>query len=134
MASVLDQLPSSTLSLQGNNLTATPHSPAWGFKTTTRTGTLDPYLSQLHYQPLLQNGYSVDGTPGERIVDFNGMANQGLTLLGPPSSLDELDQNAPRNTQVAPPRGGERGSVVSQIYKSSQGRNYKDLGPQPGRY
>jgi hypothetical protein len=134
MASVLDQLPNSTLSLQGNNLTANPNSPAWGFKTTTRGGTLDPYLSQLHYQPLLQNGYSVDGTPGERIVDFNGMANHGLSLLGPPSTLDELDRNAPRNYQVAPPRGGQKGSVVSQIYKSPQGRQYTQLGPQPGFY
>jgi hypothetical protein len=43
-----------------------------------------------------------------------------------PSSLDELDSNAP---SLRPNTG-----VVSQVYKSKQGRRYKDLGPLEGRY
>jgi len=132
MASVLDQLPNSILSLQGNGFNAQPNSPSWGFK--SPGGTLDPYLSQLHYLPIENPGYSVTGIPSERVVDFNGLANQGLSLLGPSSTKDELDPKAPNNTQVAPPRAGSKGSVVSQIYKSSTGRNYKDLGPREGRY
>ena len=120
MASVLDQLPNSTLSLQGNRLTATPNQPAWGYQ--APGGGLDPALSQL------QNTYSVDGNPNERIVDFNRTALGGVTAVKPPSRLDELDPNAPRNTQAG------TGGVVSQIYKSSTGRRYRDLGPQPGRY
>jgi hypothetical protein len=126
MASVLNQLPLSTLSLVGNSFNAQPNSPAWGYQAVGaggNTGTLDPALSQL------QNTYSVDGNPNERIVDFNRQALGGSTAVKPPAQLDELDPNAPRNTQA-----GLAGSVVSQIYKSPQGRRYKDLGPQPGRY
>jgi hypothetical protein len=126
MASVLDQLPNSWLSLQGNGFNPQPNSPAWGFL--NPGGTLIPELSKLH------DHYSVDGIPNERIVDFNGIANQGLSLLSPPSIKDELDPNAPRNYQVATPRAGSQGSVVSQIYKSAQDRQYKDLGPSEGRY
>jgi hypothetical protein len=121
MASVLDQLPASTLSLQGNRLTANPSSPAWGYQ--APGGTLDPALSQL------QNTYSVDGIPSERIVDFNRAALGGVTAVKPPATLDELDPNAPNNFQAGSP-----GGVVSQIYKSKPGRRYKELGPQPGRY
>jgi hypothetical protein len=120
MASVLDQLPQSTLSLQGNRLTANPNSPAWGYQ--APGGGLDPALSQL------QNTYSVDGNPNERIVDFNRTALGGVTTVTAPSRLDELDPNAPNNFQAG------TGGVVSQIYKSAPGRNYRDLGPQPGRY
>jgi hypothetical protein len=120
MASVLDQLPDSNLSLQGNRLTANPNSPAWGYQ--APGGTLNPALSQL------QNTYSVDGNPNERIVDFNRQALGGVTTVKSPSGLDELDPNAPKNN------GAGTGGVVSQIYKSAQGRKYKDLGPQPGRY
>jgi hypothetical protein len=42
-----------------------------------------------------------------------------------PSQLDELDINAPGLKPVG---------VVSQVYKSKQGRRYKDLGPKEGRY
>ena len=119
MASVLDQLPQSTLSLVGNRFNARPSQPAWGY--TDATGQLDPALSNL------QNTYSVDGNPNERIVDFNRAALGGSTTVKVPSSLDELDPNAPRNTQAGT-------GVVSQIYKSKPGRKYKDLGPQPGRY
>jgi hypothetical protein len=122
MASVLDQLPASTLSLQGNNFNAQPNSPSWGY-TSDSNSSLDPALSDL------QNTYSVDGNPkNERIVDFNRQALGGVTAVKPPSGLDELDPNAPSNY------GAGTGGVVSQIYKSAAGRKYKDLGPQPGRY
>ena len=121
MASVIDQLPDSTLSLQGNNLRARPTQPGWGYK--SPGGTLDPELSELH------DLYSVDGDPNVRIVDFNRAALGGVTSVKPPAILDELDPNAPNNWQA-----GYAGSVVSQIYKSSRGRRYRDLGPQPGRY
>jgi len=121
MASVLDQLPVSTLSLVGNGYNAQPNSPAWGYQ--APGGTLNPALSEL------QNTYSVDGNPNEQIVDFNRPSLGGVTAVKPPARLDELDPNAPNNFQA-----GLAGSVVSQIYKSPQGRRYKDLGPQPGRY
>jgi hypothetical protein len=120
MASVLDQLPNSTLSLQGNGFDPQNNQPAWGYQ--SPLGTLDPALSELQYT------YSVDGNPNERIVDFNRAALGGVTTVRPPARLDELDPNAPNNTQAG------MGGVVSQIYKSSTGRKYKDLGPQPGRY
>ena len=120
MASVLDQLSTSTLSLQGNRITANPQSPAWGY--TDTTGQLDPALSKL------QDTYSVDGNPNERIVDFNRAALGGITTVKDPSALDELDPNAPNNIQAG------TGGVVSQVYKSKPGSKYKELGPQPGRY
>ena len=120
MASVLDQLSTSTLSLQGNGLNANPSSPAWGYQSSG--GDLNPALSEL------QNTYSVDGNPNERIVDFNRQSLGGVTTVRNPSKLDELDPNAPSNFQAG------NGGVVSQVYKSSTGRRYKDLGPQPGRY
>jgi hypothetical protein len=120
MASVLDQLPVSTLSLVGNNLTANPQSPAWGYP--DASGELAPDLSSLQYT------YSVDGDPNVRIEDYNRAALGGVTSVRQPAILDELDPNAPNNFQAG------NGGVVSQIYKSSPGRNYRDLGPQPGRY
>jgi hypothetical protein len=120
MASVLDQLPQSTLSLQGNGFNPQLNLPAWGYQ--SPLGTLNPALSQL------QDTYSVDGNPNERIVDFNRQALGGVTTVKPPATLDELDPNAPNNTQAG------TGGVVSQIYKSKVGRQYKQLGPQPGRY
>lgn len=124
MASVLDQLPKSTLSLQGNGFAPQSQLPAWGYENTTpnNPGGLDPALSEL------QNTYSVDGNPNVRIVDFNRAALGGSTSVRQPARLDELDTNAPNNTQAG------TGGVVSQIYKSSTGRRYRDLGPQPGRY
>ena len=122
MASVLDQLPQSTLSLQGNGLTANPQSPAWGYQAPDSGNTLIPALSELQYT------YSVDGDPDVRIVDFNRQALGGVTTVRPPSGLDELDANAPNNYQAG------NGGVVSRIYKSVPGANYRDLGPQPGRY
>jgi hypothetical protein len=56
------------------------------------------------------------------LKDFN---INGVTTVPAESRLDELDRRAPNLT----PAG-----VVSQIYKSKAGRQYKQLGPQPGRY
>jgi len=120
MASVLDQLPGSTLSLVGNRLRARPNRAEWGYPDST--GNLDPELSSLQYT------YSVDGNPRVRIKDYNRAALGGVTRVKPPATLDELDRNAPNNTQAG------MGGVVSLIYKSPGGRQYKDLGPQPGRY
>jgi hypothetical protein len=127
MASVLDQLQGSTLSLQGNGFNAIPTpgsttTPSWGYVNGS-----DPIPNP--YNSELQDTYSVDGNPNERIVDFNRQALGGVTAVKPPATLDELDPNAPNNTQA-----GLAGGVVSQIYKSAAGRKYKDLGPQPGRY
>jgi len=120
MASVLDQLENSNYSLQGNGFNPQVNQPAWGY--TDATGQLDPALSKL------QNTYSVDGNPNVRIKDFNRAALGGVTTVRTPATLDELDPNAPNNYQAG------TGGVVSQIYKSSTGRNYKDLGPSEGRY
>ena len=121
---IIDQLATSTLSLVGNGINAQPNQPAWGYQSAGQggNGSLDPALSQL------QNTYSVDGSPNERIIDFNRTALGGVTAVKPPARLDELDPNAPNNYQAG------SGGVVSQIYKSKTGRRYRDLGPQPGRY
>lgn len=65
--------------------------------------------------------YSVDGNPDVnwRLIKGN-LPNKPL-----PSTLDELDTNAP-NLQTS--------GVVSQVYKSKTGRTYRDLGPTEGRY
>jgi hypothetical protein len=128
MPSVLTQLPASTLSLVGNGFNARPNQSSWGYKS-TGTQTLQPELSELHYQfKPTEPGYSVDGTPNTYIVDFNRLALGGSTRVKQPSLLDELDSNAPRNTQAG------LGGVVSQVYKSPARFNYSRLGPQPGRY
>jgi hypothetical protein len=128
MSSVLNQLPASTLSLVGNGFNARPNQSAWGYKS-TGTQTLQPELSELHYQyKPAEPGYSVDGTPSTRIVDFNRLALGGVTRVKAPSLLDELDPNAPNNFQAG------LGGVVSQIYKSPARFNYRSIGPQPGRY
>jgi hypothetical protein len=127
MASVLDQLPASTLSLVGNNLTANPNSAAWGYPDSTNQ--LQPDLSALQYTYSVDSYSQYTGKPNDlRIVDYNRAALGGVTTVRPPAQLDELDSNAPNNFQAG------NGGVVSQIYKSSPGRNYRDLGPQPGRY
>jgi hypothetical protein len=122
MASVLDQLNGSTLSLQGNGLVGNRSvgnttNPSWGY--VNSTGLNDPYYSTL------QDTYSVDGNPNEQIVDFNRQALGGVTSVKVPSTLDELDPNAPNNQPFG---------VVSQVYKSAQGQTYSDLGPSDGRY
>ena len=111
---IIDQIPGSTLSLQGNGFNPQPHSAAWGY--IDSTSNLDPASSKL------QNTYSVNSTPNVRLKDFN---RNGITTVRAESRLDELDTNAPNLI----PRG-----VVSQIYKSKTGRQYKQLGPADGRY
>jgi hypothetical protein len=142
MASVLNQLPNSRLSLDGNGIPAvsTPFStntPSWGFAhAPTLYPIPDPHDSQLHYEFARRRlvidaepGYSVDGTPKtEHIVDFNMQANGGLTRLPFPSKLDELDPDAPNFSYIG------RTSVISQIYKSSFGKTYRDIGPSDGVY
>jgi hypothetical protein len=120
MSSVLSQLSTSTLSLPGNGLTATPTQPAWGYPDSS--GDLLPEHSSL------QDTYSVDGNPNVRIVDFNRAALGGVTSVRPPASLDELDRRAPNNIMAG------MGGVVSQVYKSPSLQQYRTLGPQPGRY
>jgi hypothetical protein len=121
MADIVNQTTSSLLALQPNGLTATPSQPSWGFPDTTGPNALNPLFSKLH------RTYSVDGVPNVRIVDFNRTALGGSTTLGlsTPSRIDELDTNAPNLTPVG---------VVSQVYKSRAGRQYRDLGPRNGRY
>ena len=121
MADIVNQQTTSALALQRNNLTATPSQQSWGFPDTTGPNALNPLLSKLH------RTYSVDGIPNVRIVDFNRAALGGSTTAGlkVPSLIDELDLRAPN--LIA--RG-----VVSQIYKSPVGRQYKQLGPRNGRY
>lgn len=126
MATVLDQLPGSTLSLQGNGLNGNRSvgnttTPSWGYSNELSI-IPDPYNSRL------QDTYSVDGSPNEQIIDFNRQALGGVTSVKLPSTLDELDPDAPNNIYAG------TGGVVSQIYKSSQGQNYRDLGPSDGRY
>jgi hypothetical protein len=69
----------------------------------------------------LHNVYSIDGTPNVRWISSNGNAG----IIPRPSRMDELDPQAPNLSPVG---------VVSQVYKSKTGRQYKDLGPDGGRY
>lgn len=121
MADIVNQHTGSAYALPRNNLSANPNQSSWGFPDTTGPNALNPVISKLH------NTYSVDGVPVVRIVDFNRAALNGSTVAGlnVPSGIDELDLRAPNLT----PRG-----VVSQIYKSPVGRQYKQLGPRNGRY
>ena len=122
--SLLDKLNQKTktgepnnLSLVGNNFNPERQSPAFGYADSTNR--LEPLLSRLH------KTYSVDTIPDVRVVDFN--KSPYPSVVPPPSQYDELDLNAPNFNIV-------QGGVVSQIYKSKQGRNYRDLGPAEGRY
>jgi len=118
MASVLDQLTKSTLSLQGNGFNPQQFISNWGYVDSTNN--LDPAASKL------QNTYSINSVPNVKLVDFN---KNGNTTVKEESHLDETDPIAPNNYQAGLP-----GSVVSTIYKSLPGRKYPDLGPQEGRY
>ena len=111
---IIDQLNNSNLSLQGNNLNPVPSQPAWGY--IDASANVDPAASKL------QNTYSVNSIPPVRLKDFN---INGVTTVPAESRLDELDRRAPNLTA---------GGIVSQVYKSPRGRQYKDLGPRDGRY
>ena len=76
-------------------------------------------------------GYSVDGTPSVRLLDFN---KNGFSTVKVPSTLDELDILAPKNLQIGAPSTSPGGSVVSQFYKSNPLDQYKSKGPKDGRY
>jgi hypothetical protein len=69
----------------------------------------------------LHNLYSVDGNPD---VTWR-LINKNLPMKPLPTTIDELDPIAPNLTVSG---------VVSQVYKSKQGRRYRDLGPAEGRY
>jgi hypothetical protein len=114
---ILDQLTTSTLSLNGNGFNPQRNSAAWGYIDSTKN--LDPAQSKL------QNTYDVNSMPNVNLKDFN---KNGKTVVPAESILDELDPRGPKNLRV----GG--GSVVSQIYKSAPGQKYKDKGPKDGRY
>ena len=126
MASVLDQLDKSNFSLQGNNFLPQSQNADWGYAYFPTA--LDPKTSLLHN---LYSIYGEDPRFGEafggnfRIFDYNRAALGGVTTVRPPSILDELDTDAPNLSPFG---------VVSQIYKSVPGRNYRDLGPSEGRY
>ena len=124
--SLIDKIKLSTLSLEGNKFLVNRGTPAWGY-TNKLLNDLTPELSKLHLT------YSVDGNPFMRITDFNTKALGGANPVKKPSQLDELDSNAPTNTQVGV-QVGPGGSVVSQIYKSPNGQQYKQKGPKDGRY
>lgn len=113
--SLQDKLKDSTLSLQGNGFDPQRLSPAFGYADASNS--LDPKLSKLQYT------YDVNSNPNVRIVDFNKTPYR--SSVPPESQLDELDTNAPKLLVKG---------VVSQVYKSSTGRTYKDLGPKEGRY
>jgi hypothetical protein len=122
-----DKLKDSKLSLAGNGFDPQLKAPSWGYKNPTvdpaTLNPLDPLLSGL------QNTYDVNSKPSVSVVNFN--KSPYPNYLPVESKLDELDTNplTPKNT-----RAGEKGSVVSQIYKSAAGKKYKDLGPKDGRY
>lgn len=112
---IIDQHTKSDLSLDGTR----------GFSK-REFGYVAPGEPVVPYTPdnKLHKLYSIYTTPTIKVVDFNGSIP-----VRPESTLDELDAKAPKNLQA-----GKEGSVVSQIYKSSTGSKYKDLGPKDGRY
>jgi hypothetical protein len=114
--SILDQLTQSNLSLDGSRGYS---SRSFGFRPAPSP------IGDKADATALHRDYSAFNNPSRVYVkDFNG------TIFNrPASTLDETDPIAPNNTQAGTP-----GSVVSQIYKSSPGKNYDDLGPTGGHY
>ena len=112
---VLDQLTQSQYSLDGTR----------GFADRKFGFTPAPSPISAADATALHRDYSAfDNPKNVKVADFNG------TFITPkPSQLDETDVNAPKNTNA-----GAAGSVVSQIYKSTSGQNYKDKGPVGGHY
>ena len=104
----------------------------WGYRDPLNVAS--PLFSQLHgegYVNPYTYGYSVDGTPSVRLLDFN---KNGFSTVKVPSTLDELDILAPKNLQIGAPSTSPGGSVVSQFYKSNPLDQYKSKGPKDGRY
>lgn len=104
----------------------------WGYRDPLNIAS--PLFSQLHgegYANPYTYGYSVDGTPSVRLLDFS---KSGFSTVKTPSTLDELDILAPKNTQIGAPSTNPGGSVVSQFYKSNPLDQYKSKGPKDGRY
>ena len=103
----------------------------WGFRDPSDIAS--PVYSQLHGEGFSSPyglGYSVDGTPNVRLLNFT---KDGNTSVKKPSKIDELDKDAPQNYQVgAPVPNG--GPVTSQIYKSPLKDQYRSKGPKDGRY
>jgi hypothetical protein len=137
--SVVDQYKTSTLGLLVRHSVEpqrdlTGKNSYWGYR--DPSANVDPALSQLHgegfnnpYEP----GYSVDGTPTVRVVSFGDISAGSTISVKKPSLIDELDRNAPNNTQIgAPVPNG--GPVVSKIYKSPLQDQYRSKGPRDGRY
>jgi hypothetical protein len=112
---VLDQLTQSNLSLDGTR----------GFSARKFGFTPAPSPISTSDATALHRDYSIlDNPKNVKVSDFNG------TFVTPkPSQLDETDVDAPKNLAA-----GAAGSVVSQIYKSSAGQNYRDKGPVGGKY
>jgi hypothetical protein len=136
---VVDQYKASTLGLLVRHNVEpqrdmTAKNSFWGYRDPSTN--VDPALSQLHGEGFAnpyQLGYSVDGTPNVRVESFGDISAGSTVSVKRPSLIDELDKDAPNNTQIgAPVPNG--GSVVSKIYKSPTGQRYKDLGPTDGRY
>ena len=136
---VVDQYKTSTLGLLVRHNVEpqrdiTAKNSFWGYR--DPSANTDPYLSQLHGEGFFdpyQLGYSVDGTPNVRVLSFGDPAAGSTTIVKKPSIIDELDPNAPNNTQIGKPVPNG-GPVVSQIYKSPVGQRYRELGPKDGRY
>lgn len=108
MSNILNQLTVSPLSLDGpSNLSAR------NFGHFPQPSSVDGVT-----KTSLHRDYSIFNNPSNiSIKNFNGSV-----FNTPPSTLDETDPIAPNNTTGA------------QIYKSTSGQNYKDLGPVGGKY
>ena len=76
---IIDQLPTSTLSLLGNGFNPQSNQPAWGYSDATND--LNPATSKL------QNTYSVNSIPNVRLKNFNrNGSNYGSGTTSNPSN------------------------------------------------
>lgn len=123
--SVLTQLTKSNLSLDG---TTGLTNRKFGY--VPANSPVEPGTANSGY-PItpLHRDYSAYENPNKiNAVNFN-KNGESVLQTATPSRLDETDINCPTNFQA-----GAVGSVVSQIYKSTLGQNYKDKGPTGGKY
>ncbi len=105
---IINQLTQSNLSLDGTA----------GFSTRTFGHFPQPSPIDGSTATSLHRDYSIFNNPNNtNVKDFNGSV-----FNTPPSTLDETDPIAPNN------------NTGIQIYKSTQGQNYKHLGPSDGKY